>query len=209
MINNSMGKKYYILLKTHNKTGLKYLCKHVTAHEHTCYSYLGSGVYWARHLAKHGEDISTEIIAVCNSANEAKETGLEYSNKWNIVESKEFANLIPEHGQGGAEAAKCRKTHAGWRGFRLFGDDNVSRRPEVRKKISEKLKGRKITWGDKISKSCKGRIPWNKGKPNPYAKTDHMNYDVTCPHCRKVGKLGAMTRWHFDNCKLRRYSSSP
>jgi len=32
---------------------------------------------------------------------------------------------------------------------KLVGDENPSRRPEVRKKISE---------------SCKGRIPWNKGK---------------------------------------------
>jgi hypothetical protein len=25
----------------------------------------------------------------------------------------------------------------------------------------------------------------------------------TCPHCGKVGKGGAMKKWHFDNCKER------
>lgn len=24
---------------------------------------------------------------------------------------------------------------------------------------------------------------------------------VTCPHCDKTGQIGAMHRWHFDNCK--------
>jgi len=26
---------------------------------------------------------------------------------------------------------------------------------------------------------------------------------VICPHCNKQGKIGAMNRWHFDNCKLK------
>jgi len=34
---------------------------------------------------------------------------------------------------------------------------------ETRKKKSISMKGRKITWGAKISESCKGRKPWNKG----------------------------------------------
>jgi hypothetical protein len=38
-------KIYYILMKTHNITGKKYLCKHVSYNEKTCYSYTGSGVY--------------------------------------------------------------------------------------------------------------------------------------------------------------------
>jgi hypothetical protein len=24
---------------------------------------------------------------------------------------------------------------------------------------------------------------------------------MECPHCKKVGKGGAMKRYHFDNCK--------
>lgn len=35
---------------------------------------------------------------------------------------------------------------------------------EQKEKIRQKLLGRKITWNDKISKSCKGRSVWNKGK---------------------------------------------
>lgn len=195
----------YILLKTHNVTGKKYLCRHVTKNEQTCYSYIGSGIYWKRHLKKHGNDVSTEIIAKCSSYEEAKIIGLHYSNKWNIVESEEFANLVSESGQGGAEVAKQRKTFNRF-GFerpanRYPGQSNPAKKPGVGEKISAKLTGRKITWGEKISKACKGRIAHNKGKSNPYAKTDQMNISVECPKCSKVGGLGAMKRWHFDNCK--------
>ena len=26
---------------------------------------------------------------------------------------------------------------------------------------------------------------------------------VSCPHCNKVGRIGPMKQWHFDNCKLK------
>lgn len=38
---------------------------------------------------------------------------------------------------------------------------------ETRKKKSESLKGRKITWGDKLSVARKGVDPWNKNKKFP------------------------------------------
>jgi hypothetical protein len=205
-----MDKNIYLLLKTHNETGLKYLCRHITKNEKTCYSYKGSGVYWIRHLEKYGNNVSTEILAKCSTVEEASILGLQYSNKWNIVESSEFANLIPEEGQGGPEPSKHRKSYGNRFGYeqepnRYIGDANYAKLPEVRKKISDSLKGREITWSDKISESCKGREPWNKGKKNPHAKTDHMNNMplVKCIHCEKEGPKGAMTRWHFDNCKKR------
>jgi len=46
--------------------------------------------------------------------------------------------------------------------FDMIGDKNPVKRPEVAKKISEKLKGRKITWGDKISKAKKGKCTGDK-----------------------------------------------
>ena len=96
-----MDKKAYILLKTHNKTGLKYLCRHVTAYENTCYSYPGSGTYWKHHLNKHGTDLTTEVLAICDTLEESVDVGRRLSKQLNVVESKEFANLVPEEGQGG------------------------------------------------------------------------------------------------------------
>lgn len=152
-------KKYFILLKTHKITGLKYLCRHITENESTCYSYLGSGTRWRRHLSVHGIDIDTIILKECASVEEAKEVGLYYSNLWKVVEDPNFANLIPEYGQGGSAPAKLRKNHTGWRGFKMIGDKNPSKRDDVKEKISKRLKGRVFSdeWKKKLSDAAIGR----------------------------------------------------
>lgn len=88
----------YLYVKTHNKTGLKYLGKTISIDPHL---YQGSGTVWKRHIKKHGYDVTTEILLETTNPSEIKETGIYYSNLWNIVESKEFANIIPEMGDGG------------------------------------------------------------------------------------------------------------
>jgi hypothetical protein len=88
----------YLYLKTHNVTGLKYLGKTISEDP---YAYTGSGVYWKKHINKHGYDCTTEILAQSEDPLEIRKLGLEYSDKLNIVESKEFANLKEECGDGG------------------------------------------------------------------------------------------------------------
>jgi hypothetical protein len=88
-------KLHYIMLKTHNTTGLKYLCYHLGTKE-SCFIYLGSGKYWIAHLKKHGKDVSTVILAECQSRGEAREKGLYYSEQFDIVNSDKYANLIVE-----------------------------------------------------------------------------------------------------------------
>jgi hypothetical protein len=88
----------YLYLKTHNKTGLKYLGKTVANDPH---SYQGSGKVWRRHIKKHGYDVTTKILFESNNPDEIKAIGVYYSNLWDVVESKEFANLVPEMGDGG------------------------------------------------------------------------------------------------------------
>lgn len=87
----------YLYVKTHNKTGLKYLGK---TNKKDYHSYTGSGVYWIRHLDKHGYDYSTEILLATENKEELKETGLFFSTLFNIVKSKEWANLQEEKGDG-------------------------------------------------------------------------------------------------------------
>jgi hypothetical protein len=89
----------YLYVKTHNKTGLKYLGKTTSKDP---YKYPGSGIRWKNHLKIYGHDYNTEILQLCQSEDELKDWGLYYSNLWNIVESKEWANLKTEQGQGGA-----------------------------------------------------------------------------------------------------------
>jgi len=89
---------YYLMVKTHTITGLKYLCQTKKKDPH---KYLGSGKHWLLHLNKHGKTILTEIICECQSKDELKKWGLHYSELWNVTESGAWANLMEENGGGG------------------------------------------------------------------------------------------------------------
>jgi hypothetical protein len=98
---------------------------------------------------------------------------------------------------------------------------------ESKEKRSQLLKGRvsptkgMVAWNKgiptpeavktKLSESLKGRPAWNKGiaaseDSNIKRKAKQSNIPkqlVECPYCNKVGGKPAMTRHHFDNCKLK------
>jgi len=93
----------YLLVKTHAKTGLKYLCK---TSRRDYYKYKGSGLYWKDHLKIHGTEHHTELLKECHTNEELRQWGRYYSTLWNVVEAKDtngkklWANLVPEEGQG-------------------------------------------------------------------------------------------------------------
>lgn len=88
----------YLYIKTHRKTGLKYLGKTSSTDP---YLYPGSGTRWRAHLDKYGYDFDTEILLESDDPVQIKEAGLHYSNMWNVVEDITWANLKPESGDGG------------------------------------------------------------------------------------------------------------
>ncbi len=65
------------------------------------YKYQGSGQIWMRHINKHGYDVYTEILGTYKTKEELKEAGLNYSKFWDIVNSRKWANLKEETGDGG------------------------------------------------------------------------------------------------------------
>lgn len=67
---------------------------------------------------------------------------------------------------------------------RYIGELNPSKRPEVRKKISEKLKGVKKT-EDHIRKM-----------------TERVEIKKECPHCKGFFDSRNASKWHFNNCLL-------
>lgn len=95
----------YLYIKTHNITGVKYLGKTTS----DPFKYKGSGTVWQRHIAKHGNHISTEILFKSEYKEDFKKVAIHYSELLNVVDSPEFANLCEEQGQGGNTYSKTGK----------------------------------------------------------------------------------------------------
>jgi len=132
---------YYLYVKTHNTTNLKYL----GYTKRDPYKYKGSGTRWYNHIKKHGYDVTTEIIFQSESKEEVAETGRVYSDLWNVVESVNWANLVIESGDGGdtfkhIDYSKINKTKVSKR-IKLLNDspNNPFRNPEFQKQLQQRM----------------------------------------------------------------------
>lgn len=90
-----------LYIKRHTITGLKYFGKTVrTNNDFT--KYLGSGTVWIRHLKKHGkehvETIWVSEVYTVERIHDLVRDAITLSEKNDIVNSKEWANLILENG---------------------------------------------------------------------------------------------------------------
>jgi hypothetical protein len=180
---------YYLMIKTHAKTGLKYLCQ---TRRKNPYEYLGSGVYWKAHLEKHGPIVQTEIIGQYSTKQELKEAGIYYSNLYNVTESEEWANLRPEDGDGGdtsktfgfVEGMKKRRTY--------IGEANPNY-------------GKVGSWAGKVGPMI-GKTWYNDGTKELLLDTKPDGWmdgrlKYTCEHCGKICNVINYKRWHNNNCK--------
>lgn len=85
-----------LMIKTHKETGLRYLC---VTNKEDYEKYSGSGVYWSKHLAKHGCDLITQVIYESEEKDEHfRNVCLFYSSLYNVISSDQWANLVAENG---------------------------------------------------------------------------------------------------------------
>lgn len=190
----------YLYVKTHNKTGMKYLGK-TTKDPH---SYKGSGVYWLLHIKKHGNDVTTEIIKECVNDVELKEYGEYYSKQWNVVTSNEWANLKDECGDG--------------------GDTSMTEGFKNGIKNSTHNKKKRSWWNDGIyEKHCEnkpneqwilGRLPRNND--HNFGRTYWNNGEISIMSITKPddGWVKGMLknpneRWWTNGCTSKRAENSP
>lgn len=145
---------YYLYVKTHSITGLKYLGQTRSKDPH---KYPGSGKYWANHLKKHGKYYTTEILKECATADELSHWGHYYSDLWNVTDSNDWANLKPESGSGG---------------WYLIGELNPQKRPEVREKTSIGMK-KFLAENPKTTAQKKRHSEWNKQYWTEERKSSH------------------------------------
>ena len=166
---------YTLYVKTNLKTNLKYL----GYTKQNPYEYSGSGIHWNRHTTKHGKDIWTNIIFQSEIKDDIKKYGIYYSHLWNVVESDEWANLVPETGEG------CGQ----------FGEKNGiygKKRPEITKKANEasiaKTKGKTYEeiYGPIKAAEIKRQRSFSLRKPKSPKHAEK---------CRENAKKGGIKRW--------------
>jgi hypothetical protein len=201
----------YLYKKTHKNTGLQYLGQTSKKDPH---KYPGSGVYWVRHLDKHGYEYDTEILKECQTKDEIKYWGKHFSELWDVVNDPAWANLKSEEGNGGKTRGMSGREHS---------EETKKKMSDAHKDKPSKRKGRSfgpVPARQGIPNSFKGKQHSEKSKQNmrvpkgPMAEEHKLLLSLatkgtpkgkqellTCPHCNKIGGGSLIKRWHFNNCK--------
>lgn len=205
-----MFKKTCLYIKTHNITGLKYFGKTTASDPH---SYKGSGKYWKRHIDVHGYDVKTDILGWYDTEESCRIAAIEFSNKNNIVESKEWANLKKENGKDGGfdhlnsdkELHSERSRKAGKRSQELYPDQYKNMAKGL---TAESAKKTKSTILDRYGNEFYSNIAkYERTEEHKQLISDSLKgvkqEIAECPWCGSSGGIRAMKRWHFDNCKNR------
>jgi hypothetical protein len=177
------------------------------------YKYGGSGVYWKKHLKAHNikiNEIQTLILFETNNYSELCERGRYYSELYDIVNSDEWANLIPETGENSvlgykfSDDAKNRMSES--RKGKLAGEKNpmfgklVTN--ETREKISKANTGKKHTDVTKLKMSDR-KIGENN---HFYGKThtEETKLKIAEASSKRTGELSNMYgKKHTDVAKLK------
>jgi hypothetical protein len=189
---------YYLYIKTHNETGLKYFGYTESKNP---YTYKGSGKKWKRHIAKHGYNVTTEIVFSSEDREQTKQKALEYSALWNVVESEKWANLTTEQLEGG------------------FYHINVSKEARAKSVESKRINGcflpeNNPMFGKKHSDSAKTKqskmMKENNPNKNGCSEQHKLNQSLAakrkprflCVHCNGSFMAHTLACWHGDKCKL-------
>lgn len=123
---------YTLYVKTHKKTGLKYLGQTTQADP---FKYPGSGIDWKTHLKEFGHEIHTEILLQTIDKSERNRLGRYYSALWRVVTAaddfgnKIWANKMTESGGGPgrtSESARAQALLEIEEGSHIFIRDNPS-----------------------------------------------------------------------------------
>lgn len=134
-------KPTFLYIKQHRETKLLYFGKTVSDPE----KYLGSGVYWSKHILKYGKD-KVENIWYCLFLDE--ESLLAFANDFSvrncIAESSDWANLIHENGLDGGSTPGL--------GNGTFGKKQTTE--HIKKRFSPEMREKL-----KISRNRRGGIP--------------------------------------------------
>jgi hypothetical protein len=209
----------YLYIKQHVKSGLKYFGQ---TRKSNPFKYLGSGKYWQSHIKKHGKEyIKTLEVWGFDDKELCEKFALKFSKENNIVESKEWANLVVEDGiscpskfftkelraQIGKKVSLANKGKSPSEETRLkIGNSNRNKIRSIETIEKLKLSHRGLKQSEESNIKRRNSLKNKKRDPAIGEKISNSKKGVIpkqtqCPHCNKTGSLTTMYRWHFDKCK--------
>ena len=207
-----------LMIKTHNKTGLKYLC-YTQKEDHI--KYTGSGKYWRHHIKQHGYDVETKIIFESKLYDEFLEKARHYSVVYNVVESTDWANLRIEEGNGGDTVSnkmwitdglldkyilKDAEIPVGWSTGRsncIFKNSDKQKEFSAKADISSRGNSIKQAWvdGKFANRKSHNGSPHSQETKDKLSKLAKQRPKVVCEHCTTIVSSAMYIRWHGEKCK--------
>lgn len=167
-------------------------------------------------LNKYGfGNFEWSVLEECNSITELENKEVYYIEKYDSLNNGYNLTSGGESTKEYSDESKelMRNARIDWHKSNRNGFKGKTHTKEVRKRISEKMKGRPSPNKDKelsethrenLSKSQKEWLKHNEhpnlGRTWKHSKKREYT-EVTCPKCGKSGKGPNMTRYHFENCK--------
>ena len=166
-----------LLVMSHNVTGLKYFCK--TADLRNVYNYKGSGLYWKKHINKHGKDVTVGVMGFYTDYQRCRDAALKFSQENDIVNSDAWANLVLENGTDGA----------------LNGSDNPfygkSHTPEMTEHLRQQKIGKSVNKGAYRSPENRAKISASlKGRKNPVVSKALTGRKLSEETRKKISEAG-------------------
>ncbi len=140
----------YLYIKQQPVTKLKYFGKTIK----DPYTYNGSGVYWIRHCRKYGKPITLKVWKFKDQV-ECTKFALQFSKDNNIVESSDWANMIPEDGVNIPPSQKGKKQSPEHIKKSAAARNGAKRSLEFRQLMSDMKRGLKRV---PHSETCKQKI---------------------------------------------------
>lgn len=160
----------FIYMTTNKINNKKYIGQKKIDKEGKWKKYLGSGVALKNAIKEYGEDNFTrEILAYAYSFEELNNLEIEFIKKYNAVEDRMFYNLV--EGGGTVTGLKVSKETRLKLSKRFSGKGNYFYGKRFLK-TDNHFYGKKhsLESRKKMSKSHKGKEPWNKGKQGIYSE---------------------------------------
>lgn len=153
--------KHVLMIKECQITGLRYLCK--SSGKVDPFKYHGSGIRWTNHLKKYhvnwcrSTKVKTTIIGTYYNKEDLKQNGIYASSLYKVVKDPNWANLIPEQGDGGlindqtGKHWKVKNTEK-MRNKKTITEDVLQARKSLKGKNNYQFKGWYVTpYGNFVS----------------------------------------------------------